>query len=321
MPLIDLPLEELKTYQGRNPKPADHAEFWSNALRELGDTSANVELIPSRFQSEVAECYHLYFSGVGGSRVHAKYLRPRNVGKSIANRALLQFHGYTGHSGDWLDKLAWVSQGFCVASMDCRGQGGRSDDAGAVRGTTHHGHIVRGLDDVAEKMLYRQIFLDTVQLARIVMSFDEVDENRVGATGWSQGGGLTIACAALEPKIQRAAPVYPFLTDYQRVWEMDLAEEAYRELRNFFRMFDPLHERESEIFDRLGYIDVQHLAERVSAEVLMPVGLMDKICPPSTQFAAYNKIVSKKELLIYPDFGHEALPGCHDRIFAFMSEL
>ncbi|MEP6755382.1 MAG: acetylxylan esterase [Chthonomonadales bacterium] len=318
MPLIDLPLDELKTYAGRNPKPADHAKFWADALAELDTVDPKVELKPAAFTSDAAECFHLTFTGVGGARVHAKYLRPKS-GKG--HRALLQFHGYSGHSGDWLDKLSWVSQGFCVASMDCRGQGGLSEDTGSVRGNTHHGHIVRGLDDAPERMLYRQIFLDTVQLARIVMGFDEVDEKRIGATGWSQGGGLTIACAALEPRIKRAAPVYPFLSDYLRVWEMDLTEEAYRELRNFFRMFDPLHERKQQIFERLGYIDVQHLADRITAEILMPVGLMDKICPPSTQFAAYNKIQSKKNLLVYPDFGHESLPGCHDRIFEFMSEL
>ncbi len=40
------------------------------------------------------------------------------------------------------------------------------------------------------------------------------------------GGALTIACAALEPRIKRAAPVFPFLCDYQRVWEMDQAKDA-----------------------------------------------------------------------------------------------
>ena len=130
-----------------------------------------------------------------------------------------------------------------------------------------------------------------------------------GGNGGSQGGGLSLACAALEPRIKRAAPLYPFLCDYQRVWEMDLDENAYEELRYYFRRFDPRHEREKEVFTQLGYIDVQHLAPYVRGEVLMAVGLMDTICPPSTQFAAYNKIESKKELAIYPDFGHENLPS------------
>jgi cephalosporin-C deacetylase len=231
------------------------------------------------------------------------------------------FHGYRGSSPEWSELLGYVAAGFTVAALDCRGQGGRSDDAGGVRGNTLYGHIIRGLADGPDQLLYRQIFLDTAALARIVMALDDVDAARVGATGASQGGGLTLACAALEPRIRRAAPVYPFLCDYQRVWQMDQAERAYRELRDFFRMFDPTHERQAHYFERLGYIDVQHLAARIEAQVLMGVGLMDQVCPPSTQFAAYNKITAPKEMVIFPDFEHEALPGFRDRTFQFMLGL
>ena len=85
--------------------------------------------------------------------------------------------------------------------------------------------------------------------------------------------------------------------------------------------FDSLHEREQEIFTRLGYIDVQYLAPRIKAEVLMITGLMDTICPPSTQFAAYNKITSPKQMAIYPDYGHEGLPGNADRVYTFLMGL
>jgi cephalosporin-C deacetylase len=53
----------------------------------------------------------------------------------------------------------------------------------------------------------------------------------------------------------------------------------------------------------------------------MAVGLMDQICPPSSQFAAYNKIISPKSLVVYPDFGHEDLPGELDQAFQFMAQL
>ena len=102
---------------------------------------------------------------------------------------------------------------------------------------------------------------------------------------------------------------------------MDLTINAYTELRTYFRHFDPNHAREKEIFNRLGYIDCQHLAKRIKAEVLMGVGLMDVTCPPSTQFAAYNKITAKKSYVLYPDFGHENLPGWNDKVFEFMMGL
>ncbi len=321
MPLtFDYSLEKLKTYKGMNPRPANFDAYWDSGLAEMHALDPEVELVPASYQTSFADCYHLTFTGVGGARVHAKFLRPKGIVEP--SPAVLMFHGYSGDSGDWTDKLGYVAQGYVVAALDCRGQGGLSQDVGGVTGWTLRGHIIRGLDDALagspQKLLFRDIFLDTAQLANIVMAMDEVDETRVGATGGSQGGALTVACMSLEPRIKRAAPVFPFLSDYKRVWDMDQDKDAYAELREYFRKFDPTHQREDEIFTALGYIDVHNLAPRTRAEVLWFTGLMDTICPPSTQFAAYNAVTSTKSMVIYPDFGHEGLPGSSDRIFQFM---
>jgi cephalosporin-C deacetylase len=324
MPLtFDLPIEQLETYQGKNPRPQDFDTFWDKSLIEMQSIDPHLELIPAEFQALNVECFHLFFTGIGGARIHAKFLRPANA--PSPHPAVLLFHGYTGDSGDWSDKLAYVSEGYTVAALDCRGQAGLSEDSGHVSGNTHHGHIIRGLENALkgspEKMLFQQIFLDTAQLARIIMDMPEVDANRVGVMGGSQGGALTIACAALEPRIKRAVPIFPFLSDYKRVWEMDHAKDAYKELQEYFRHSDPMHKLEDKIFEKLGYIDIQFLAARIRAEILWGIGLMDTICPPSTQFAVYNKIVSPKNMAIYPDFGHEPLPGFNDQAFQFLKGL
>ena len=316
MPAFEMPHDQLVSYMGRNPKPADFDEYWDRALKELDATPPQVEVTQHLSPARFADCYDLWFTGVGGARIHAQYLHPRSQGP---HPALLRFHGYSNHAWDWFDKLAWAAQGFVVAALDVRGQGGLSEDVGGVSGTTLKGHIIRGLSGNPDQLFFRQVFLDTVRLARIVMELPGVNAKRVCATGASQGGGLTIACAALEPRIWRAAPVYPFLCDYKRVWEMDLAKDAYEELTYYFTRFDPTHANEAETFTRLGYIDVQHLAERIKARVQMTTGLMDMVCPPSTQYAAYNRIRSEKEIVLYPDFGHEDLPGHNDRLFEFMS--
>lgn len=321
MPLtFDLPFEQLQTYSGINPRPADFDLFWEKNLQEMQAIDAQVELIPAKFQVPGVECAHLYFTGVEGARVHAKFLRPKTI--TSPRPAILFFHGYSNNSHDWSGRLNYVSMGYIVAALDCRGQGGLSEDRGGVHGNTLHGHIIRGLEDALlgrpEKLLFRNIFLDTVQLAKIIMEMPEVDAERVVASGASQGGALTVACAALEPRIKRIAPVYPFLSDYRRVWLMDYAKDAYSELQEYFRRFDPQHAREDDIFEQLGYIDIQNLAPRIRAEVLWGIGLMDTVCPPSSQFAAYNKIPSRKKMAIFPDFGHEELPGLNDQIMQFM---
>jgi cephalosporin-C deacetylase len=320
MPLgFDMPQERLATYEGTNPRPVDFDAYWDDGLAELDTLDPAAELVPATFQTPFAECSHLYFTGTQGARVHAKLLRPRNA--TEPHPAVLNFHGYSGRSPDWSDLLSYVALGCTVAALDCRGQGGRSQDVGGTSGWTLRGHIVRGLDDDPSKLYYRQVFLDTALLARVVMGMDDVDASRVGATGGSQGGGLTLACASLEPRIKLAAPNYPFLCDYQRVWELDLVKYAYEELGDWFKRFDPMHLREKEVFTQLGYIDVQHLAPRIQAEVVMAVGYADQVCPPSTQFAAYNKIRSPKHLRVYPDHGHENLPENGDAIFQFLSQL
>lgn len=320
MPLtFDLPLDELRVYQGVNPRPDDFDAYWDRALAELAAVKPEIELIPAEFQAPYADCSHLYFTGVKGARIHAQLVRPRH--QQGANPAVLMFHGYSNNAGDWVTKLSYAALGFTVAALDCRGQGGLSQDAGDRPGTTWHGHIIRGLEGAPEDLMFRDIFLDTARLAQIVMDLPHVDPGRVGATGGSQGGGLTLACAALVPQIQRVAPIFPFLCDYKRVWDIDLDTGAYAELRDYFRWRDPRHERELEVFTRLGYIDVQHLCPRIEGEVYMAVGLRDQVCPPSTQFAAYNKIRAKKNMTLYPDFAHEDLRGHADRVFGFLSQL
>jgi cephalosporin-C deacetylase len=207
MPLVDMPLDQLKAYAGRNLRPEDHDAYWARALAEMAAVDSDVQLVPHAMNAPYAECFDLYFTGVRGARIHAKYMQPAaSAGKHAAGKhpAVLLFHGHTMSSGDWSDKLKWAARGFSVASLDRCGHGGLSEDIGGVKGTTHRGHIIRGLDDAPDNLLFRHIFLDTAQLARIVMEMPGVDPDRVGATGGSQGGGLTLACAALEPRVRRA---------------------------------------------------------------------------------------------------------------------
>lgn len=317
MPTIDMPIEKLREYNGVNPRPADHDAYWEKAIAEMKAVDPQVTFAKANLETSVVDCYDMYFTGVNGARIYAKHLRPKNITGKIP--AVLMFHGYSGSSGDWYDKIGYAASGVAVFAMDVRGQGGKSEDVGGVCGNTLHGHVIRGLaEEDPQKLLYRDIYLDTAELAGIVMDMDFVDETKVYAMGGSQGGALTLACASLEPRIAKAAPAEPFLCDFKRVWDMDLDVNVYKELRDYFRMFDPRHEREEEIFTKLGYIDIQYLVPRIKGEVLMLTGLLDTICPPSTQFAAYNKMTCKKRHIIYPDFKHEALKNVDDITYQFL---
>jgi len=319
MPLVDLPLEQLKTYMGRNPRPADFSEYWENSLAE-------VDQLQSKFDFQEVECpipdaqwFEARFEGVGGATIFAKHVRPRSL--SQPRPCVLQFHGYQMDSGDWAEISRWLLLGYSAFAMDVRGQGGQSSDPGGAAGSTVKGHITRGLGDSPEKLFYRGVYCDCAQIAKLAMGLDFVDAGRVGTIGASQGGALSLVCAALEPRIARCVSAYPYLADYKRVWEMDLAKDAYDDLRYWIRSFDPQHARIDEIWEKLGYIDIQHLADRIQGKVQLFTGLMDTICPPSSQFAAFNKMSCPKELELYPNHGHEGLPHYGTKSLGFLAKL
>ena len=318
----ELSVSELYNYNGINPKPKDFDLFWSDGLNEVYSIDPKIELRKSDFTFPFGECFDLYFTGTKNARIYAKLLKPKD--QKSKGPGLLIFHGYSGNSGGWSEKpskLAYVAAGFTVVAMDCRAQGGKSSDSGDRLGWSLRGHIVRGLKDSPKNLYYRDVFLDSVQLARILMSFDGVDECRIAATGESQGGGLSLACASLVPTIKKVAPIFPFLCDYQRAWQFDTPDNAYQEIREYLRRFHPQDRDVSEVFNKLGYIDIQHFVSRITGETLMATALADTRCPPSTQFAVFNKINSKKHIEIYPNYGHERLPEHDDRIFQFLMSL
>ena len=304
-------MKDLENYSGSGIKPADFDAFWEDGLREMESLPLDYILDPVDIPSQVANFYHLTFKGVGGATIHCQLITPKETaGRNF--KGLLQFHGYHTDSGDFQDKIGWAAEGFVVLAMDARGQGGLSEDRTQTSGGVMKGLIIRGMEDGKNNLYFRQVFLDTAHAARILKSMDFVNENRIYAQGASQGGGLTIACAGLVPDLYRIYVSYPFLSDYRKAYSLGAQTSAFEEIPYWFQFRDPLHKREKEIFDTLEYIDIQHFAPRIKAEVCWAVGMQDTIVPPITQMATYNNITTKKNLIILPEYGHEYLPKVSD---------
>ncbi|MGX6592416.1 acetylxylan esterase [Cetobacterium ceti] len=314
MPSVDMSLDKLKNYTGINPKPSDFEEFWANSIEESNNTPLNYSFKESSFTFPFGKAYDLTFKGIDGENIYAKALIPNNIEKPIG--AIIEFHGYGGNSRDWSSKLPYVASGYAIFSMDCRDQMGYSGEENFRRG-----NIIRGIDKTPKDLYYRKTYLDGYRLSKILEELEYIDSKKICTLGLSQGGALAFAVGALNSNIHKIFSIYPFLSDFKRVWEMDLGEGPYEELKDYFRFKDPLHEKENEFFTTLGYIDIQNFASKINCEITMVTGLMDRICPPSTQFAAYNKIFSKKNMLVYPDFGHEDIFGLNDIIYKWILNI
>lgn len=311
MPNIDMPLNELKKYTGCSPTPKDFDKFWEEKIIRIKNTTPNFELNEAYFQIEGVICYDLIFKGEDGANIYCKYARPKENG---IYPTLFNFHGYHVDSGDWFDKASLAKLGYNIFAMDSRGQGGKSEDNLSTKGSTLTGHIMKGIEEGPNNLAFTKIFLDTVYLVELTKTMKNVNKDKMYSFGASQGGGLSIACAALNKEIKEVFACYPFLSDYKRLFDIPFQMGAYGEINQYFKFSDPFHEKEENIFDTLSYIDIQNFASNMNCELTMFTGLMDDICAPSSQFAFYNKFKGKKKVIIYPQHGHEWLPKFMDTI-------
>lgn len=314
--MIDtLTLEQMRTYRGRQEIPANFDDFWDEALEKVA-TLPEYTLTEQPFQIRNAVCYDLWFDGTNNGKVFAKCVFP----KAEKSPVVFYFHGYQGQSPDWSQCLNYVAAGYGVVCMDVRGQAGRSIDNGQFNGITVKGQVIRGMTEGPEHLFYKDIYLDVYQLIEIVAQLPFVDATELLSYGASQGGALALIAAALNQKITKTTAIYPFLSDFKRVLELGDLAEPYNELFRYFKFKDPFYETEDAIMQTLSYIDVKNFAHRIQAPVQFVIGLEDIICPPSTQFAIYNRLEVPKELHILPQYGHEAMNvHVNDKIFNWLT--
>lgn len=306
MPLLDLELAELRTYRSPRTAPADFDAFWAKTLGEAAEHDLDVTVEPHGLGLTAVEASRVWFTGHGGQRVHALWLRPARAVAPDPVPVVVQFLGYGDGTGSPLDWLALPAAGFATLVMDTRGQGARdrragaTGDAGGSDSPHVEGFLTRGVLD-PEDYYYRRVFTDAVRAVDVAAGMEGVDPDRVATLGTSQGGGIALAATALNPKVRASVVNVPFLCHFSRA--VEVTESApYSELLAFLRTHRADAER---ALATLDYFDGVHFAARATAPALVSVALMDDVCPPSTVFAAANAYAGDCELVEYPYNRHE----------------
>lgn len=304
MALYDLRDDELRAYRSSATAPGDLEDFWRRTLTESRALAEPVEWTPVRTGLSLVRTTDVRFSGFGGQRVAGWYHRPAGAEQEQPLPVVVHYQGYGRGRGLAHQVSSWVLAGYACLEMDTRGQGstyGPGDTPDPVgSGPAHPGYLTRGLDD-PEQHYYRRVFTDAVLAIDALADLPGADVDRVAVAGASQGGGITIAAAALHPGVRAAMPDVPFLSDFRRAVEVtDTA--PYSELRRWLSIH---RGSEGTALATLAYVDASLLAGLANAPALFSVALMDVTCPPSTVYAAYNAYAGPKRIVEYPYNDHE----------------
>ncbi|QTX05974.1 acetylxylan esterase [Agromyces archimandritae] len=304
MPLIDLPLETLREYRPDIDEPADFDAFWAETIAESRAAArTGIHCEPAETPIRELAIDDVTFPGFGGEPVRAWLTRPRGHGDPLP--VVVEFVGYGGGRAQPGERLQWAAAGYAHLLMDTRGQGGTwggghtPDPHGSDSATP--GFMTRGIADPHD-YYYRRVFTDGVRLIDAVGDIPGADASRIAVTGGSQGGGISIAVAALSPAVRAVMPDVPFLSHFRRAVEATPAA-PFTEITKYLSVH---RDRIEATFRTLSYFDGANFTPRIHAPALFSVGLMDEIVLPSTVFAAYNRLGSAdRSIEVYPYNGHE----------------
>lgn len=301
---FDLPLEQLVQYRPPRVEPDDFDAFWDATLAEARQHPLAVRFEPVDAGLRLVETFDVTFAGFGGQPIRGWLLLPRQRHGPLP--CVIEYIGYGGGRGHLLDWLSFSVAGYAHLVMDNRGQGSAwrkgdtpdSDPHGG--GPQYPGFMTRGVLD-PHSYYFRRVFTDGVRAVEAARTHPAVDPARIALTGGSQGGGTTLAVAALSGDVALAMPDVPFLCHIQVALEM-VDTDPYHEVVRYCRVH---RDKLNAVLRTLSYFDGVNFAARSGAPALFSVGLMDDICPPRTVYAAYNHYAGAKEIRIYPYNQHE----------------
>ena len=152
-------------------------------------------------------------------------------------------------------------------------------------------YYMHGLPELKKYVFYR-VILGICRGIKLVRELPEWNGKYLAVSGTSQGGGLTIATAALNAECVTAAavnvPAFGEMVDHVRP-----SSNRWQKIREM--------EGGKKI---ISYIDAVNFTPMIRCPMIWSVGYRDESCYPRTVFASYNRLKSEKFIWIGPEMTH-----------------
>lgn len=299
---------------------SDFDQFWAAGKAQLAgvEMKATLTEITSR-SSETRKVYLVEMNsvpnGLSGDpvKIRGYYLEPQDGQK---HPVIMHFYGYdTQNTKAKVDCPYGGTSATAEFYLSHRGQYLNNRPAGTNPGVAEATENIYG-DWFAynfgdkDSYYYRGAFLDCVQAVRFMATRETSDMTKIFAEGSSQGGALSYACASLcsdEYPFTAIAPNVAFLGDFPDYFEIvSWPAETAKSQAKKKGMTD------EQMYAFLSYFDTKNLATKISAAVLASSGLKDGTCPPHTNIAPFNNLLTpaeNKEYIFEPNMGHDYPAG------------
>jgi len=274
--------------------PADFEAFWKKALEEARWTSLEPILtpLPERSTKDVNTYQVSFQNDKWDRRVYAILNVPTKPGKYPA---LLKVPGagvrpYTGDQ--WT-----AAKGCIVLEIGIHG-------VPVINPQNYYDELSKGpldgyfffsLND-RDRNYYKHVITGAIRAIDYIATRDEWDGKNLGVMGSSQGGFLSLVCAALDKRVSCYAPVHAAMCDHVA----SLNKVACGWPHYFYNVQNP----DPKEVEGSKYYDGVNFARMITVPGWFSFGYNDEVVPPTTAWATYNTVTAPKEIHPYPMTAH-----------------
>jgi cephalosporin-C deacetylase len=297
-----MPKDAPADYQSRVSKPDDFAAFWDHVLQQAAAIPLAPEVIPDPLRTSAdVEVFQVFYTSLDHVRIAAWYCRPSR--RAAQTPAVLLLPGY---QSDPPIPKEWARKGYMALAVAPRGKlrSNRQFNPGYPNLLTYN--IVD-----RHTYAYRGFYADAWRGIDFLLTCPEVEPTRIGVTGSSQGGGMTITTAAMRPEVRAAAAGAPYLCGIMDAIALTHTY-PYEEINDYLRLHPDSH---NAVAETLAYFDGLNFADSITCPIIVNIGLQDNVCPPETGYVLFHRIGTQdKQLYPYNGHGHDAGRQQHSAI-------
>ncbi|MCR5394511.1 MAG: acetylxylan esterase [Bacteroidales bacterium] len=282
--------------------PSDFQQFWQGVLDEQKKLPVRATVTRAEeFSSADVDCYLVkirtwrtdveayvygYLSIPKGEGTYPLVVSPPGAGVKHMDPKKTQFYATQGKCMRFEMEIHGIDPSL--------GQEVYGDITRAFGNHFAAGYLSNGIAD-RETYYMQKVYASLVRTIDYLVTRPEWDGRNIFLQGNSQGGGLSLVLAALDPRITAIAIAHPALSDMAAYSEKGRTG-GYP---HFGRKYKDVQLGKEEI-RTLQYYDAVNFARLVKCPTYMTWGYNDDTCPPTTSYAVWNTLTCPKERYVTP---------------------